>query len=136
MAEPTAEPYYVPTLTNAATIMQNTNAWETTLAGLALAVAAIGQEHEPSEILEGMARALALVGKALAEDGDEEQQAAILGHIQGALQAGYDGVSVEIAEAMFLGFSQTGAGAVDDARALLERTRGMLAEMPASQPAH
>ncbi|MDP6068308.1 MAG: hypothetical protein QGG75_13815, partial [Alphaproteobacteria bacterium] len=53
MAEPTAEPYYVPTLTNAATIMQNTNAWETTLAGLALAVAAIGKEHEPTEILEG-----------------------------------------------------------------------------------
>ncbi len=66
-------------------IMQNTNDWETTLAGLALAVAAIGKEHEPTEILEGMARALALVGKALAEDGDEEQQAAILEHIQGAL---------------------------------------------------
>ena len=90
--------------------MQNSNDWQTTLAGLALAVAAIGKEHEPTEILEGMARALALVGKALAEDGDEEQQAAILEHIQGALQAGYDGVTVQAAEAMFMGFSQTGVG--------------------------
>jgi hypothetical protein len=38
--------------------MQNTNDWQTTLAGLALAVAAIRKEHEPPEILEGMARAL------------------------------------------------------------------------------
>jgi hypothetical protein len=38
--------------------MQNSNDWETTLAGLALAVAAIRKEHEPSEILEGMTRAL------------------------------------------------------------------------------
>ena len=81
--------------------MQNTNDWETTLAGLAVAVAAIGQEHEPSEIPEGLARALALVAKALAEDGDAEHQAAILGHIQGALQEGFDGISVGSAEAMF-----------------------------------
>ncbi len=45
--------------------MQNTNDWQTTLAGLAL------------------------VGKALAEDGDEGHQAAILEHIQGALREGY-----------------------------------------------
>ena len=136
MAEPTAEPYYVPTLTNAATIMQNTNDWETTLAGLALAVAAIGKVHEPHEILEGMARTLALVAKALAEDGNEEHQAELLGHIQGALQEGYDGVTVEVAEAMFMGFSETGAEAVDDARALLERTRLMLAELPAGERPH
>ncbi len=36
--------------------MQNTNDWQTTLAGTALAVAAIRNEHEPSEILESMAR--------------------------------------------------------------------------------
>ena len=116
--------------------MQNTNDWETTLAGLALAVAAIGKEHEPTEILEGMARALALVGKALAEDGDEEQQAAILEHIQGALQEGYDGVTVEVAEGMFMGFSSTGAEAVDTAQALLEQTKLMLAELSAGQPVH
>ncbi len=29
--------------------MQNSNDWETTLAGLALAVAALGKEHEPNE---------------------------------------------------------------------------------------
>ena len=78
--------------------MKNSNDWQTTLASTALAVAAIGKEHEPPEILEGMARALALVAKALAEDGDEAQQAAILEHIQGALQEGYDGVTVEVAE--------------------------------------
>jgi hypothetical protein len=116
--------------------MQNTNDWETTLAGLALAVAAIGKEHEPSEILEGMARALALVGKALTEDGDEEQQAAILGHMQGALQEGFDGVTVETAEGMFMGFSNTGAEAVDTAQALLEQTKLMLAELSAGQPVH
>ena len=116
--------------------IQNSNDWEMTLAGLALAVAAIGKVHEPHEILEGMARTLALVAKALAEDGNEEHQAELLGHIQGALQEGYDGVTVEVAEAMFMGFSETGAEAVDDARALLERTKLMLAEMPAGQPAH
>ena len=136
MAEPTAEPYYVPTLTNAATIMQNTNDWQTTLAGTALAVAAIRNEHEPPEILEGMARALALVAKALAEDGDEEQQAAILEHIHGALQEGYDGVTVQEAEAMFMGFNQIGDEAVDDARALLDRTKVMLAEVSAGQAVH
>ncbi len=83
-----------------------------------------------------MARALALVAKALAEDGDEEHQAAILGHIHGVLQEGFDGISVASAEAMFLGFSQTGAEAVDDARALLERTRLMLAELPAGDRPH
>ena len=116
--------------------MQNSNDWETTLAGMAVAVAAIRQEHEPSEILEGMARALALVAKALAEDGDEEHQAAILGHIQGALQEGYEGVSVQTAEGMFKGFSQTGAGAVDAAKTLLERAKLTLSEIPAGQPAH
>jgi hypothetical protein len=37
---------------------------------------------------------------------------------------------------MFMGFSQTGAEAVDAAQSLLERTRLILAEIPASQPAH
>ena len=116
--------------------MKNSNDWQTTLASTALAVAAIGKEHEPPEILEGMARALALVAKALAEDGDEAQQAAILEHIQGALQEGYDGVTVQEAEAMFMGFNQTGDEAVNDARSLLERTKLMLAEIPAGQTTH
>ena len=116
--------------------MQNSNDWETTLAGLAVAVAAIGKEHEPPEVLEGLARALALVAKALAEDGNEEHQASILGHILDVVQEGFDGVTVQTAEAMFLGFTETGAEAVDDARALLDRTKLMLAEIPAGQPAH
>ena len=116
--------------------MQNTNDWETTLAGLALAVAAIGKDHEPQEILEGMARSLAMVAKALAEDGNEEHQAEVLGHIQGALREGYDGVTVEVAEGMFMGFSSTGAEAVDTAQALLEQTKLMLAELSAGQPVH
>ena len=116
--------------------MQNSNDWETTLAGLALAVAAIGKDHEPPEILEGMARALALVAKALAEDGNEEHQASILGHILDVVQEGFDGVTVQTAEAMFLGFTETGAEAVDDARALLDRTKLMLAEIPTGQSAH
>ncbi|MDP7604866.1 MAG: hypothetical protein QF546_13625 [Alphaproteobacteria bacterium] len=65
--------------------MQNTNDWQTTLAGLAL------------------------VGKALAEDGDEGHQAAILEHIQGALQEGFDGVTVEVAEGMFIAASTMNA---------------------------
>ncbi len=38
---------------------------------------------------KGWRGALALVAKALAEGGEEEQQAAILEHIQGALREGY-----------------------------------------------
>ncbi len=45
--------------------MQNSNDWQTTLAGLA--------------------RPLAMIAKAMAEDGNEEHQAEILRHIQGAL---------------------------------------------------
>ncbi len=123
-------------ITKAADIMQNTNDWETTLAGLALAVAALGKEHEPHEILEGMARALALIGKALAEDGNDEHQAEVLGHIQGALQEGYDGVDVQTAEAMVMGFNQTGAEAVKDARGLLDRTKLVLATTAAGQAVH
>ena len=100
------------------------------------AVAALGKEHEPHEILEGMARALALVGKALAEDGDDEQQAEILEHIQGALQEAYDGVTAQAAEAILIGFNQNGAEAVHNARALLEQTKDILADIPAGQPAH
>ena len=36
-------------ITKAAAIMQNSNDWQVTLAGLALAVAALGKEHEPNE---------------------------------------------------------------------------------------
>ncbi len=55
---------------------------------------------------------------------------------QGALQEGYDGVDVHAAEAMVKGFNQTGAEAVDDAQALLERTKLMLAEVPAGHRNH
>jgi hypothetical protein len=115
--------------------MENSDDWQVTLAGLAVAGAAIDQEHQPAEILEGMARALALVAKSLAED-DEEHQTAILGHVQGALQEGFDGITVETAKAVTEAFSQTGAKAVGDARALLGRTKSMLAEIPSGQPAH
>ncbi len=51
-------------------IMQNSKDWETALAGLAVAASASGQEHEPSEIEEGMARALVLIVKTMAKDVD------------------------------------------------------------------
>ncbi|MDP6404114.1 MAG: hypothetical protein QF797_02790 [Alphaproteobacteria bacterium] len=112
--------------------MSNSDDWGVTLGGLALAAAAVDREQKPTEILEGLARALAVVAKAVSEEGDAENQATILGYVQGSLQDGFDGVSVEAAEAMVFGFSDTGTEAVDTARVLLEQTKLILTAAPAA----
>ena len=112
--------------------MSNSDDWGVTLGGLALAAAAVGREQKPSEILEGMARALAVIAKAVSEEGDAENQAAILKYIQGSLQDAFDGVSVEAAEAMVFGFSGAGNQAIDTAQALLDQTSEILTTAPAA----
>ncbi len=112
--------------------MSDSEDWGVTLGGLALAAAAVAREQKPSDILEGMARALAVFAKAVSEEGDTENQAAILSYIQGSLQDGFDGVTVEAAEAMVFGFSGANTEAVNTAKALLDQTKSIIATAPAA----